>query len=126
LKGGRPDAQDEIEFGLSARLRAAARIDKVRVKISFEEDAFDFVSATKGANSPKGPLSNATDGVLEILIENVSAGAILAAGEYEIARLRMKVKDRTQSTRVLTVIELLIDAAPDVFYSSVDGYAFLA
>ncbi|MGY3133452.1 hypothetical protein ACVWZM_004134 [Bradyrhizobium sp. USDA 4501] len=126
LKGGLPDAQDVIDFRLSARLRADARLDKVRAKISFEEDAFDFVSATKGAAAPKAPLSNATDGVLEILIENVSGGAILAAGEYEIARIRMKVKDRTQSTRVLTVFELSIDAAPDVFYSSVDGYAFLS
>ena len=63
--------------------------------------------------------------MLEILIENVSAGAPLAAGEYEIASIRMKVKDRTQSTRVLTIFGLQIDADPDVFYFSVDGYAFL-
>ncbi|ESW62851.1 CHAT domain-containing protein [Mesorhizobium sp. C277A] len=125
LKGGRPDANDEIGFGLSARLSAAARIDKVRAKISFEEEAFDFTSAAKGDNVSKAPLSNAAAGVLEILIENVSAGAIWPAGEYEIARFRMKVKDRTQSARVLTVFELDIEADPVRFYSSLDGYAFL-
>lgn len=126
LKGGRPNAQGEIDFRLSARLRGAARIEKVRAKISFEESAFDFVSATKGADVPNAPLSGATDGVLDILIENLSGGTELAAAEYEIALIRMKVKDSTQSTRVLTIIELSIEAAPDVFYSSVDGYAFLA
>lgn len=125
LKGGRPDAQDVISFGLSVRLRAAARIDTVRVKISFEENAFDFISATKGTNAPKPPLSNATDGVLDILLEDISAGAALAPGEYEIASIRMKVKDFLQSTRVLTIIGLQIKAEPDVFYSSVDGYAFI-
>jgi hypothetical protein len=125
LKGGQPDAQGYIDFGLSARLRGAARIDKVRVRISFEEKAFDFVSATKGANAPKGPLSNATAGVLDILIEDVSEGGALAAGEYEIASIRLKVKDTSQSTRVLTIIGLQLEADPDVYYSSVDGYAFL-
>ncbi|WP_315761673.1 CHAT domain-containing protein [Bradyrhizobium sp. SZCCHNS2005] len=126
LKGGRPDAEDRIDFSLTARLRGSARIDEVRVKISFEEEAFDFVSATKGAQVPKAPLSGAIDGMLEVLVENVSAGAVLAPGEYEIAKIRMKVKDRSQSTRVLTIIGLELKASPDVFYSSVDGYAFLS
>ena len=57
LKGGRPNAQDEIDFVLTARLRAAARLDRVRAKISFEENAFDFVSAAKGSNAPRRRLA---------------------------------------------------------------------
>jgi hypothetical protein len=75
---------------------------------------------------PNAPLSAVAGGVLDILIENVSAGGLLAAGEYEIASILMKVKDESQSTRVPTIFELQIEAAPDVFYSSVDGYAFLS
>jgi CHAT domain len=126
LKGGRIEAQGDVRFVLSARLRAAAKLDKVRAKISFEENAFDFVSATRGTNMPNAPLTAVAGGVLDILIENVSAGGLLAAGEYEIASILMKVKDESQSTRVLTIFELQIEAAPDVFYSSVDGYAFLS
>jgi hypothetical protein len=126
LKGGRVDAHGDVNFVLSVRLRAAAKLGRVRAKISFEEDAFDFVSAAKGAAAPNAPLTSAEAGVLNILVENVSAGGLLAAGEYEIASIRMRVKDITQSTRVLTIFELLIDADPDVFYSSVDGYAFLS
>jgi hypothetical protein len=127
LKGGRANAQGDIDFVLSVRLRAAATLDRVRAKISFEENAFDFVSATKGAAAPSAPLTAAAAGVLTILIEDVSAGNALAAGEYEIASIRMRVKDRSQSTRVLTIFELQVVADPDnVFYSSVDGYAFLS
>jgi hypothetical protein len=72
------------------------------------------------------PLTAVAGGVPDILIENVSGGSFLAAGEYEIASILMKVKDESQSTRVLTIFELQIEAAPDVFYSSVDGYAFLS
>lgn len=125
LKGGRPNDQDEITFVLAARLRAPARLDKVRAKISFEEDAFDFMSATKGANATNGPLSGSEHGVLQILIEDVSGGNLLPAGEYEIASIRMRVKNKTQSTRVLTIFELQVEADPERFYSSVDGYAFL-
>ncbi|MDE5445642.1 hypothetical protein GWG65_30395 [Bradyrhizobium sp. CSA207] len=74
LKGGRPNEQDEIEFILAARLRAPARLDKVRAKISFEEDAFDFISATSGKDATNGPLSGSAHGVLQILIEDVSGG----------------------------------------------------
>jgi hypothetical protein len=70
-------------------------------------------------------LSNAAARVLNILIEDVSAGTVLAAGEYEIASILLKIKDTSQSTRVLTIIGLRIEANPDVYYSSVDGYAFL-
>ena len=37
----------------------------------------------------------------------------------------MRVKDGSQSTRMVTIVGLEIDAEPDVIYSKVDGYAFL-
>jgi len=60
----------------------------------------------------------------KFLIEDRSGSHLLAAGEYEIASIRMKVKN-TQSTRVLTIFESQVEADPERFYSSVDGYAFL-
>ncbi|WP_448030346.1 hypothetical protein [Bradyrhizobium liaoningense] len=123
LKDGRITDLGEIKFSLTARLRAPARLDKLRAKVSYEEDALAFVTAGKGANAAKAPLTSAADGVLEILLENVSGGNVLPAGEYEIASFVMKVTDVTQSTRVLTIFEMQVEADPDRFYSSVDGYA---
>jgi hypothetical protein len=125
LKGGQPDENNVIVFVLTAKLRARAKIDTVRVKISFEEQAFEFVSVAQGAAASRMPLSGADAGVLEILLEELSAGAVWQAGEYEIAKFRMKVRDRLQSSRVLTIFETQVVADPDTFYSSLDGYAFL-
>ena len=125
IKGGSATVGQTLDFGVTARLRAPAKLDTVKLKIGYEDTAFEFVSTAKGANAATEPFARNAAGVLELLIDNVTGGATAGPGEIEIAIVRMRVKDGSQSTRMVTINGLDIDAEPDVVYSKVDGYAFL-
>jgi hypothetical protein len=125
IKGGAATVGQTLDFAVTARLRAPAKLDTVKLKISYEEAAFEFVATAKGANATTEPFARNAAGILELLIDNVTGGASVGPGEFEIGVVRMRVKDGSQSTRIVTIIGIDIDATPDVFYSSVDGYVFV-
>jgi CHAT domain len=125
IKGGAAAVGQTLDFAVTARLRAPAKLNTVKLKIGYEDTAFEFLSTAKGANATTEPFARNAAGVLELLIDNVTGGATVGPSEIEIAIVRMRVKDGSQSTRMVTIVRLEIDAEPDVIYSKVDGYAFL-
>ena len=125
IKGGTATVGQTLNFVVTARLRAPAKLNTVKLKISYEDAAFEFLSVAKGANATTAPFARNAAGVLELLIDHITGGASVGPGEFEIGVVHMRVKDGSQSTRIVTILDLEIDAEPDVFYSSVDGYAFL-
>ena len=126
LKGGSGVVGRTITFRLALRLRSAAVLSQITVRLEFDADAFEFVSAATGANAANPPLtaSNATSVTLSV--NQISAGAVVNEGEYEVATVDLRVKSASPSTRSVRIAQPQVNTVPQTVFRALDALAFLS
>lgn len=95
LRGGKPDANGEIECSLTVRLRLAATVGDVSVTIRHDSAVFTLTGNSSGANVAANSVflqPNNSDQT-NILIRNASSGGVWNPGEYELAKLKFRLSD---------------------------------
>jgi hypothetical protein len=94
LRGGQVKAGQAIQCRLNLRLRSAAQIGDVYVRVLYPPDTIDYKGATEGASCPgNAPLvGTPAAGQLKVMVQDASQGAQWAADEHELALLSFEVK----------------------------------
>ena len=92
---------------LSLRLQAPAQIGNVRAEVRFPEDQVSFTNVTPGSHAP-GVFSQVTGGgKVELMLPDVSAGAVWPPGDYDLACLNFQVLPGAREP----IIELHVEGA---------------
>jgi hypothetical protein len=93
LHGGKAGQDGSVECILTLRLRSAAAIGDVSVALQFDSAKISLAGCTQGTDTPGNPpfLQSPSPGAHTVLIRNVSRGAHLAPGEYELARIAFRL-----------------------------------
>jgi hypothetical protein len=125
LKGGSGVVNQNMTFSLALRIRSAAIIRRVVVKLAFEAESFEFVSAAAGADTHNAPLTAAAPTNVTLSIDDVSAGAVVNEGEYEIATVTLRVRSAVPSTRSVRIVAPQVTAEPPSDFRALDALAFL-
>ena len=55
IKGGAAAVGQTLDFAVTARLRASAKLNPVKLKIGYEDTDSEFLSTAKGANATTEP-----------------------------------------------------------------------
>lgn len=126
LKGGSGIVGQVMTFGLALRLRSATVLRRVKVRLEFESDAFEFVSASEGASAANAPLSTSDAASVTLSVDEVSAGAVVNEGEYEVATVELRVKSAVPSTRSVRIVRPQVVAEPQTDFRALDALAFLS
>jgi hypothetical protein len=126
LKGGSGVAGQTMTFRLALRLRSAAVLSQITVRLEFEADAFEFVSASAGANAANPPLTASDATSVTLSVNQVSAGAIVNEGEYEVATVDLRVKSAAPSTRSVRIAQPQVTTVPQTDFRALDALAFLS
>jgi len=94
LRGGQVKPGETIQCRLNLRLRSAAQIDDVEVRVLYPPDKVDYQGASEGASCPgNAPLvGTPAAGQLRVMVQGASQGAQWAADEHELALLSFEVK----------------------------------
>ena len=94
LRGGQAKSGQAIQCRLNLRLRSAAQIGDVDVRVRYDPEKIDYRGANSGASCPgNAPLvGTPAAGQVKVLVQGASQGAQWAADEYELALLSFEVK----------------------------------
>jgi hypothetical protein len=96
------------------------------MKIEFDATAFDFVTAGTGAHAAEQPLVASSSGSVTLAVDDVSGGAAMPEGEYEIATLDLRVKSASPNSQAVRISTLHVTTEPQTQFRALDGLAFLS
>jgi len=125
LSGGPVKEGEVLQARLVLRLREPATVGNVTGQIRCDESTLAFEGAEPGAVAPTNwPLVGGIAGDRQLMIANASAGQQWAAGEYELARVRLKAGAGTagQVLRVRLMLGAIVkDGAAAVTIETLDA-----
>jgi hypothetical protein len=106
LVGGRLGPDGRVECQLRLRTRVAMAVGDIRVGVAWDPAEFDLAEHAPGPHAPAGSvfLQTVAGAPTTVLVRNASAGAVLQPGEYELVKLRFRL--RTAEARPLFHIKL--------------------
>jgi hypothetical protein len=126
LRGGNGTVGQTMRFKLTLRLQSTTVVRRVKTKIEFDAAAFDFLAAGTGADAAEQPLVAPVAGGIMLAVDEVSRGAALAEGEYEVATLDLGVKSASPSSQSVRISQPQVTTDPQTEFRALDGLAFLS
>lgn len=95
LRGGKPDANGEVEAVLTIRTRLPAVLGDITGKVKYDPAEFNLQSHSSGSNVSQNAvfLQSTADGESDILVRDAGNGVQWEPGEYELARIRLRLAD---------------------------------
>lgn len=93
LRGGKPDANGEIECALMIRLRLASKLGDITVNLKHDVNDLNLTENSFGSAIEANSFFIQANGADQnkILIRNTTKGATWEPGEYELAKLKFKL-----------------------------------
>lgn len=97
LRGGKPEANGEIDCALMIRLRLAATLGDITVNVKHDLNDLSLIGNSSGADVEANSFFIQPNGADQnrILIQNTTKGATWEPGEYELAKLKFKLPSLT-------------------------------
>jgi hypothetical protein len=92
LVGGRLGPDGRAECQLRLRTRVPMAVGDVRVAVAWEAAEFDLAEHAPGPHAPAGSVFVQPGPPLTVLVQNASGGAVLPPGEYELVKLRFRLR----------------------------------
>ena len=94
LRGGVANPDGTIECALTIQLRLPSKISDIRATVNHDPNDFDFVESAAGKDAPIQSLflQSQPGQPLGVLVQNASQNLTWPAGEYELAKLKFRLK----------------------------------